>query len=87
MQNYYYVRTFGSNQLTKSGAGDDEVKNYKKFIDNDIEYFKDSSIKYIVRNTPEHFMPMLQFDDWDSAMSFLDNLNQTRIGKTYDTKN
>tara|TARA_B100000282_G_scaffold108519_1_gene76984 strand:- start:24 stop:317 length:294 start_codon:yes stop_codon:yes gene_type:complete len=87
MQNYSHVRTFGSNQLIKNEATEDEIQNYKKFIDNEIEYFKDSSIKYIVRNTPDHFMPMIQFDDWDSAMRYLDNLNKTRMTNRYDTKN
>ena len=87
IEKYSYVKAFGANQLTKSGATDDAVDNYKKYIDNDIEYFKSSSIKNIVRNTPEHFEPIVQFSDWNSAMEYLDNLNQTRMGNIYDKKN
>ena len=80
MQNYHYVKSFGVLQLTKKDVIVNEIENYKKFIDNDIEYFKKSSISNILRDTPEYFMPATQFHDWESAMAYLDKLNNIRMG-------
>ena len=84
MQNYAYVKSFGSLQLANHGASESEVENYEKFIDNDIEFFKRSSISSMLRDTPDYFMPAVQFTDWDSAMKYLDRLNKINTGKQHD---
>ena len=84
IQNYFYVRSFGEQQMIKQDATEAEIENYKKYIDNDIEFFKSSSISNIIRDTPDYFMPATQFKDWDSAMAYLDSLNSIRIGKQND---
>ncbi len=78
LQNYSYVKNFGCNQLAKKEASADEVNSYIKFIDNEIEFFKKTSISQIIKDTPEHFLPITAFDDWDSAMLYLQKLNNLR---------
>lgn len=72
IENYSYVKTFGANQLRSKEATDNEVKNYELYIDNDIKYFKNNSVKQILRQLPEHFRLTGQFDDWESAMQYLE---------------
>ena len=71
LEQYTYVQNFGERQLKEKGATDDEVKNYRLYIDNDIQFFKNTSIKNIVSSTPSYFKQVLEFDDWNSAMSYL----------------
>ena len=85
LQNYSYVKTFGCNQMIKKGATEDEIQSYSKLIDNDIEFFKKTSISQILKDTPEHFTAITAFEDWDSAMAYLQKLNNIR--KLYDQKN
>jgi hypothetical protein len=85
VQSYSYVKNFGCNQLIKNGASEDEVDNYIKFIDNDIEFFKKTSVSQIIKDTPSHFSAITAFSDWESAMAYLDKLNNIR--KFHDQEN
>jgi hypothetical protein len=85
LQNYSYVKNFGANQLLKKEASQEEIDNYIKFIDNDIEFFKKTSVSQIIKDTPPHFSTITNFDDWDSAMAYLDKLNNIR--RLNDQKN
>jgi hypothetical protein len=78
LQNYSYVKTFGTSQLEKKEATPQEIDNYKLFIENDIEFFKNSSVSQILKDIPEHFSAIIEFNDWDTAMKYLDNLNTKR---------
>ncbi len=85
LQNYSYVKNFGANQLLKKEASQEEIDSYIKFIDNDIEFFKKTSVSQIIKDTPPHFSTITNFDDWDSAMAYLDKLNNIR--RLNDQKN
>jgi hypothetical protein len=78
LQNYSYVKSFGANQLEKKEASSEQVDNYKLLIDNDIKFFKKSSVSQILKDIPEHFSTIIEFNDWDSAMKYLDDLNTKR---------
>tara|TARA_R100000152_G_C6678684_1_gene113110 strand:+ start:148 stop:456 length:309 start_codon:yes stop_codon:yes gene_type:complete len=76
LEQYSYVKQFGAQQLTRKGASDVDVQNYKIYIDNDIEYFKTKSINNILDCTPTYFKQIPQFDDWESAMQYMRNNRQ-----------
>lgn len=71
MEQYAYVRTFGAIQLKKACASDSDVENYQLYIDNDITFFKTKSIDNLVKATPNYFKQVLEFEDWESAMRYL----------------
>jgi len=71
LEQYAYIRTFGSQQLKKARATEKEVESYQLYIDNDIAFFKSKSIDNLVRATPNYFKQVLEFEDWESAMRYL----------------
>ena len=71
LEQYSYVKQFGAQQLTRKDASDADIKNYKIYIDNDIEYFKTKSINNILDCTPTYFKQIPQFNDWESAMQYI----------------
>jgi len=71
MEQYAYIRTFGALQLKKGGASENEVESYQLYIDNDIAFFKTKSIDNLVGATPNYFKQVLEFEDWESAMRYL----------------
>ena len=73
IEQYSYIKAFGSAQLAAKDASESEIKNYCLYIQNDMDFFKARSIENIVRATPTYFKEALHFDDWESAMSFLND--------------
>jgi len=71
LEQYNYVKGFGALQLKKKGASDKDVSSYELLIQNDIEYFKKSSIKKMNDVTPEHLKIVEHFEDWNGAMQFM----------------
>ena len=72
LEKYSYVKTFGAQQLASKEASESEIKNYELYIDNDIKYFKKNSVQQILLQLPEHFKVTAQFEDWASAMQYLE---------------
>ncbi len=83
IEEYSYAESKKLLALLKCGVTkDDEV--YKKIVrdsERDIEMFKSRSIVTIVAFHPDYFKPVLEFDDWDSAMAYL-QVNKN-IAKTF----
>tara|TARA_R110002020_G_scaffold295713_1_gene511270 strand:- start:7189 stop:7602 length:414 start_codon:yes stop_codon:yes gene_type:complete len=73
IEQYTYIKAFGCAQLDAKGATETEIKNYSLYIQNDMDFFKERSIQNIVRATPSYFKETLYFNDWESAMGFLND--------------
>ena len=71
LEQYSYVKQFGEQQMKRKDATQSDIDNYKIYVDNDIEYFKNKSINNILGGTPTYFKEIPQFSDWESAMEYL----------------
>jgi hypothetical protein len=80
IEQYAYVKSFGESQMKQKGATEKEISNYHIYVNNDIEFFKNKSIKVIVSATPNYFKHLVEFDDWESAMRYL-NDNKTIVNQ------
>tara|TARA_R110001583_G_scaffold96407_6_gene240623 strand:+ start:10196 stop:10495 length:300 start_codon:yes stop_codon:yes gene_type:complete len=80
MEQYAYVKSFGESQMKQKGATEKEISNYHIYVNNDIEFFKNKSIKVILSATPNYFKHLVEFDDWESAMRYL-NDNKTIVNQ------
>ncbi len=78
IEEYSYAESQKLIALLKCGVTEqDEV--YKKIVrehEQDLELFKERSVAIILALHPDYFKPIIQFEDWDSAMQYLnDNRN------------
>lgn len=73
IEHHSYAKTFCVNQLNKNDGSKKEVASYKIYMNNDIELLKQMAIKDINKTLPSYFEHSVAFDDWDSAMEFLQN--------------
>jgi hypothetical protein len=73
MEQYAYVKTFGEMQLKQKGASEKVISNYHIYVDNDANFFKTKSIKSILSTTPSYFKHLLEFEDWETAMRYLND--------------
>ena len=78
IEEYSYAESQKLLALLKCGVTEqDEV--YKKIVrehEQDLELFKERSVAIILALHPDYFKPIVEFEDWDSAMQYLnDNRN------------
>ena len=72
MEHFQYSKTYRLNHMALS---DESVHNMEAFeyqIDDDVKYFKDKAIQKMVECHKGFFDELLEFEDWTSAMKFLE---------------
>tara|TARA_Y100001937_G_scaffold125299_1_gene191826 strand:- start:3311 stop:3607 length:297 start_codon:yes stop_codon:yes gene_type:complete len=72
IENYSYAKTFCIERMIKSNASERDIDNFKLYLENDMKHLKVNAIRDINKVFPEHFKTAILFDDWDSAIAFLD---------------
>ena len=76
LEQYSYVKSFGMLQLVEKGASEKEVEAYKIIIDNDIDFYKQQSIKVINKQIPEYLKVLEHFENWEQAMLYVAKFKQ-----------
>ena len=68
----YTISEYSMKRYLKESEQDEETINaFKIKFEQDLKDFKNSVIQDIIHNTPPTFRENLEFDDWRSAMRFL----------------
>ena len=72
MENFHYSSTYTIKELTKTGFSDIKINSFKESFKRDLEDYKNRSIRAIIHNHSGVFKEMIKFEDWDSAMQYLE---------------
>ena len=83
IEEYSYAGTQKLTTLLKCGVcSDDEIyKKTARLHEEEVELFKNRSIATIIAMHPDYFKPVIEFEDWRTAMVFL-NSNK-KIAQTF----
>ncbi len=71
-ESFHYVGEYKVRHLEKSGFSDNKINAFKLQHELEIEEYKRRSINAIVYCHSSVFKDILEFNDWDSAMRFLE---------------
>ena len=66
-----YTKAMRLNELRLKEESERNVKAYQLNFDADIKLYKDKSIREIINMHPKFYRDLIEYDDWDSAMCFL----------------
>jgi len=66
-----YTKAMRLNELRLREESERNVKAYQLNFDADIKLYKDKSIREIIKRHPKFYRDLIEYDDWDSAMRFL----------------
>ena len=66
-----YAKATRINEMRKKDETDRNVIAYQLNFDTEIKLYKDKAIREIINMHPKFYRELLEYDDWDSAMSFL----------------
>ena len=66
-----YAREIVLENMLKTGKSSNQISIFELNFNKDIETLKNNSIKLLRIYHPSFFESMLEFDDWPSAMEYL----------------
>ena len=66
-----YTKAMRLNELRLKEESERNVKAYQLNFDAEIKLYKDKSIREVINMHPKFYRDLIEYDDWDSAMRFL----------------
>lgn len=73
MENFYYSHTSLVRQMREQGKDDKTIKKTRRAFNMEISNFKEKSIQQILDLHPDFYNPIVDFDNWKSAMKYLED--------------
>ena len=73
MEDFYYAKIYRMEKMVESDASEHNVKAFSYQMEEEVVHFKDKSIRGLIALHPEFFASLIEFDDWQSAMKFLES--------------
>jgi len=78
MEDFHYARMFRMRHMAESGETEHNIDAFSIRTNQEIDYFKEKSIKNIIELHPQFFKHLLEFEDWAGAMRYL-NRNESIV--------
>tara|TARA_R100000995_G_scaffold81486_1_gene54334 strand:- start:433 stop:807 length:375 start_codon:yes stop_codon:yes gene_type:complete len=82
LENFEHSRALCLKDLKQRDASERNIDIYKSNLNEEIESFKNKSISGLLELHPDFFKQVIPYDDWDSAMKYLES-NKNVIVTTY----
>ena len=73
MEDFYYAKIYRMQKMVESGESDHNVAAFSYLMEEEVIHFKEKSVKGLVALHPDFFKPLLEFEDWKTAMHFLES--------------
>tara|TARA_R100000008_G_C3571079_1_gene162165 strand:+ start:262 stop:684 length:423 start_codon:yes stop_codon:yes gene_type:complete len=72
MESFYYAHTARLRQMRENNESEKDIRDLKRSFNTEISNYKKNAIKEILDLHPSAFSPLIQFDNWNSAMKHLE---------------
>ena len=79
LENFQYARQYRLNIMNESKASEQKLKAFKLQFEEETSLYKKRTIKKIITAHGSFFDHLVSFDDWGSAMGFLEKNRQEVI--------
>lgn len=74
-----YSRELVLEQLLKAQKSSPQISSFEMRYEEDVRQFKRRAIDILLYSHPSFFRPMVEFDDWRSAMKFLEDNRESAL--------
>ena len=86
IENLYFSHTTKLRQLRESGMSEKDLNEVRRSFNNEIREHKSKAIDQLLELHPKFYDPIIDFDDWNSGMKYLENnkefmINFHKLGK------
>ena len=72
LENFYYSHTARLRQMRENNESEKNIKDARRSFNIEIKDYKDKAIKEILDLHPKFYDPIVDFDNWKSAMEHLE---------------
>lgn len=72
LEDFYYAKVYRMQQMVESGETDHNITAYSYLMEEEVSHYKKKSIRMLLETHPDLFKHILEFEDWNSAMTFLE---------------
>ena len=72
MEDFYYAKIYRMEKMVESGESEHNITAFSYQLEEEVTYFKKKAIQGLIELHPKLFKQVVTFDDWSSAMKFLE---------------
>ena len=72
MENFYYSHTARLRHMKEDNESEKDIKDARRSFNIEIKDYKEKAIREILDLHPDFYDPIVDFDDWKSAMDYLE---------------
>tara|TARA_R110002012_G_scaffold295496_1_gene492080 strand:+ start:127 stop:393 length:267 start_codon:yes stop_codon:yes gene_type:complete len=72
MENFYYSHTARLRHMKEGNESEKDIKDARRSFNIEIKDYKEKAIREILDLHPDFYDPIVDFDDWKSAMDYLE---------------
>lgn len=87
MENFYYSHTDRLRQMRDHNESEKDIKDLRRSFNIDISNYKEKAITEMLNMHPKFYLPIIDFDNWKSAMKYLEDNNQFVLDLLNQDKN
>ena len=87
MEDFYYAKIYRMEKMIESGESEHNITAFSYLMEEEVRHFKEKSIRGLVALHPDFFRPLLEFEDWKSAMQFLESNKEVAAAFLSRSKN
>jgi len=72
LEDFYYAKVYRMQKMVESGETDHNIAAFSYLMEEEISHYKRKAIATLVETHPDFFKQIIEFKDWNSAMTFLE---------------
>ena len=78
LENIYYTQTTRLRQMREENKSEKDIRDLRRTFNNEVRAYKEKVVNEIIDLHPSFYDPLVDFDDWKSAMKYLED-NRERL--------
>jgi hypothetical protein len=79
LEDFYFAKIYRMQKMVESGETDHNITAFSYLMEEEIRHYKRKAISALIEAHPDFFKPVIDFEDWDSAMMFLENHQELAV--------
>ena len=76
MEHFYYAHTLRMRRMRENGDSEKEINLQRKTFNTELLELKEKAVQEILDLHPAFYDPIIDFDNWNSAMKYLNSNKQ-----------
>tara|TARA_R100000808_G_scaffold25051_1_gene60908 strand:- start:6767 stop:7189 length:423 start_codon:yes stop_codon:yes gene_type:complete len=76
MENFYHSHTARVRQMREQDESEKNIRDLKRSFNMEISNYRNKAIEEMLNLHPKFYNPIVDFDNWKSAMEYLENNKQ-----------